>query len=188
MTEEKSQQGGSSKKLAIAGLLASAAAGAVYLYGKNKKRTQQRLRGWALKVKGEVMEKMATVETLTRSQYDQFIDTAIEEYTDKKHIAESEVEKLREKLKGRWKEIVTHVENGINEIETEGVDTVKSAVSKALTGAAEELANHEDNKDVDPVELLKRAGASGVESALRDITTSVEGAQEDQESNSSPNN
>jgi hypothetical protein len=53
------------------------------------------------------------------------------------------------------------------------VNTVKSAATQALTGAAEELSAHKDNDDIDPVELLKRAGVSGAESALKELTTSV---------------
>jgi len=161
------------KKLAMAGLLASAAAGAVYLYGKNKKRAQRQLRGWVLKVKGEVMDKIASVETLTRSQYNDFVDTAIAEYADKKHIAKPEVEELRSQLKSRWQDITTHVTEGIETVEDGGVNTVKSAATQALTGAAEELSAHKDNDDIDPVELLKRAGVSGAESALKELTTSV---------------
>jgi hypothetical protein len=160
------------KKLAMAGLLASAAAGAVYLYGKNKKRAQKRLRGWVLKVKGEVMDKIASVETLTRSQYNDFVDTAIAEYADKKRIAKPEVEKLRSQLKSRWQDITTHVTEGIETVEDGGVNTVKSAATQALTGAAEELSAHKD-KDTDPVELLKRAGVSGAETLIKELTTSV---------------
>jgi hypothetical protein len=170
-------------KLVIAGLLASAAVGAVYFYGKNKKKTQEKLRGWVLKVKGEVMERVASAETLTRSRYNEFIDAAVEKFSDKKHIAESEAEKLRENLKARWGEIVTHVENGIEEFEGEGVATAKSAVTKALSGAAKELSDHKSNQDIDAVEQLKRAGVSGIEEALQDLTTSID--TESGETNSS---
>jgi len=174
MTKTDSPQENNSHKLVIAGLLASAAVGAVYFYGKNKKKTQEKLRGWVLKVKGEVMDRVASAETLTRSQYNEFIDAAIDKYLDKKHIAESEAEKLRQNLKGRWEEIVRHVENGIEAFENEGVGTAKSAVVKALSGAAKELSTHKHNEDIDVVDLLKRAGVSGIEDALQDLTRSID--------------
>jgi len=119
------------------------------------------------------MEQIAAAETLTRSQYEQFVDKAIDEFTRKKYIAESEAEKLRTKLKGRWEDIAEHVDKGLETIGKQGADTMKSAVTQALNGAAEELSDHKDNKNIDQAELLKRASVSGAESALEELTTSI---------------
>lgn len=156
-------------KLAVAGLLASAAAGAVYLYGKDGKRRREKLRGWMLKVKGEVMEKAEQAETLTKDEYHKLVDQAIDKYKGSKSTTQEEITRIRERLKNHWHDIASGVYGFVKRKGEAGSETINSIVSKAVAEAVEELSEEKDNDDIDAQELVKRVTASGVEGAMKEV-------------------
>lgn len=157
-----------SSKLPLAGLLGAAAIGAVYLYGKNKQRVQQRLRGWMLKVKGEVMEKVAESESLTREEYEDIVDSAVDKYKRKKQQASERFEQIRQDLKARWEEIHEEISQHAEAVTEEGNETMRSAISAAIAGAADEIVKKHDS-DMDTLELLKKAAGSGANEAKQEV-------------------
>lgn len=159
-------------KLPLAGLLGAAAVGAVYLYGKNKERVQQRLRGWMLKIKGEVMEQVAKAESLTREDYEAIVDNAVDKYKDKKDKAAEQFEQTRQQLKAQWAEIHKEIERHAESAKGEASDNIRSAISAAIAGAADEIIKKHD-ADMDTLELLKKAINSGADEAKREITEMI---------------
>ncbi len=106
--------------LAIA---AAAAAGAYFLYGsKDAKKNRKAVKGWVLKAKGEVIEKMEQVKgELTEENYHKIVDGVISKYSKLKTTTEDDVQELLKDLKGHWKNIKKH---------TVGEKTVKKVVKK----------------------------------------------------------
>lgn len=169
MSNNKQQsENGQSSKLPLAGLLGAAAVGAVYLYGKNKQRVQQRLRGWMLKVKGEVMERVAESESLTREEYEDIVDSAVDKYKHKKQQASERFEQIRQDLKAQWEEIHEEITQHAEAVTEEGGETMRSAISAAIAGAADEIVKKHDS-DMDTLELLKKAVGSGASEAKQEV-------------------
>lgn len=93
--------------LAIA---AAAAAGVYFLYGsKDAKKNRKAIKGWVLKAKGEVVEKIEQVKgELTEENYHKIVDGVVSKYSKLKTTTETEVQDLLKDLKGHWKNIKKH--------------------------------------------------------------------------------
>lgn len=97
-----------SSKAGIAGAIAgvaAAAAGLVYFYGPKGDKRRKKLKGWMLKVKGEVLTRLEEAEELSKEKYDEIVDKAIDSYRDAKDASEKELDELKERLKGEWEHI-----------------------------------------------------------------------------------
>jgi hypothetical protein len=93
--------------LAIA---AAAAAGAYFLYGsKDAKKNRKAIKGWVLKAKGEVIEKIEQVKgELTEENYNKIVDGVVAKYSKLKTTTEDEIQDLVKDMKGHWKNIKKH--------------------------------------------------------------------------------
>lgn len=107
-------------------LAAAAAAGAYFLYGsKDAKKNRKIVKGWALKAKGEVIEKIEQVKgELTEENYNKIVDGVVAKYSKLKTTTEDEVADLVKDMKGHWKNIKKH---------TVGAKTVAKKVVKKAT-------------------------------------------------------
>lgn len=88
------------------GMLAALSAGAYYLYGTkdgSNKRTQ--IRGWALKAKGEVLEKLEDLKEVNEETYNDVIVRVMKKYQGLKSLDQDEVAKLIGDMKKYWKNI-----------------------------------------------------------------------------------
>jgi gas vesicle protein len=92
------------------GLLAAATAGAFFLYGtKAGKKERAKIKGWAVKAKGEVLEKLEKMAELDEKKYKQIVDTVSKKYRAVKSISDKEVEDFSKDLKRHWKSIEKEV-------------------------------------------------------------------------------
>ena len=103
----KKNAGGLSRKQAIgigAGLAAAAvaAAGAYFLYGKRGAQNRKKVRGWMLKAKGEILERLEQVKDLNREKYEEIVDTVIRRYRGVKGLDGREISRLVTELKSYW--------------------------------------------------------------------------------------
>lgn len=85
-----------------AGVVALAAAGYFFL-GPKGKSNRTKTRGWMIKMKGEVVEKLESIEDVTKDAYDSVVDKVSSTYTAVG--GKEEVAKLAKELKGHWKTI-----------------------------------------------------------------------------------
>jgi flagellar basal body-associated protein FliL len=91
-------------------LAAAAAAGAYFLYGsKDAKKNRKAVKGWVIKAKGEVVEKIEQVKgELTEENYHKIVDGVVAKYSKLKTTTTEEVEGLLKDLKNHWKNIKKH--------------------------------------------------------------------------------
>lgn len=86
-----------------AGVLALAAAGYFFL-GPKGKENQKKTKAWAIKMKGDVVEKLESAQDVSKEAYDTIVDkvsSAYEAVADNK----DEVKELAAELKSHWKSI-----------------------------------------------------------------------------------
>ena len=101
----KKNAGGLSRKQVIgigAGLAAAAAAGAYFLYGKRGAQNRKKVRGWMLRAKGEILERLEQVKDLNREKYEEIVDTVIRRYRGVKGLDGREISRLVTELKSYW--------------------------------------------------------------------------------------
>lgn len=94
------------KNLALGGAVltgVAALAGAFFLYG-TKAGTQKRkaVKGWALKAKGELLEKIENIKDLTEDKYIGLVDSVMGKYYKLKDKYGDDVELLSRELKSYW--------------------------------------------------------------------------------------
>jgi hypothetical protein len=105
MTKKKSDNKGMEIGLALAGL--AAIAGGVFLYGTEAgKKKRKEIKGWTLKAKGEVIEKLEKLKDVNEENYHKVVDAVAAKYKSIKTIAPEELAEVVSDLKQSWKHIV----------------------------------------------------------------------------------
>jgi hypothetical protein len=91
-------------KLAVAGAsLAGLAATAYFFFGPKGKKHRQHAKAWAIKMKGDVVEKLERAREITEPVYLEIIDTVAKEYEKGKKASRPEIEALAKDLKKHWR-------------------------------------------------------------------------------------
>ncbi len=89
--------------------IAAAAAGAYFLYGKAAPKQKKKIKGWMLRMKGEVMDGLEGLRDMSGDAYEKMVDKVSQKYQSAKNIDKDEVAALAKELKGYWKNISKHV-------------------------------------------------------------------------------
>lgn len=106
-TEKKNKNLGFGTGLGMAAV-AAAAAGAYYFYGdaKGGKRRRQ-LKSWAVKAKGDILEKMEQMQNISKDAYEAAVGQVIKKYEGVKTIDPKELADLGAELKNHWDKIAS---------------------------------------------------------------------------------
>jgi hypothetical protein len=90
-------------KMAVVGAtLAGLAATAYFFFGPKGKKNRQHTKAWAIKMKGEVVEKFEKAREITEPVYQEIIDTVAKEYKNSKKASQAEIDELANDLKKHW--------------------------------------------------------------------------------------
>lgn len=84
------------------GLAALAALGTYFLYGKKNEHNREKISGWMLKLKGEVLEKVEEVKGLNEHEYYKIVDEITGRYRSMEKVGTEELNRLTMDLKGAW--------------------------------------------------------------------------------------
>jgi gas vesicle protein len=84
-----------------AGVVAAAAA-TYFFFGPEGKKNRQKLKGWMIKMKGDIVEKMENAKDLTEAAYHKIVDAAAASY-EKKGVSPEAVREFAAMLKRQWK-------------------------------------------------------------------------------------
>ena len=119
--KNKSDNSGVATVLGL-GALAALSAGAYFLYGtKEGAKKRVKIKGWMLKAKGEVLEKMEALKDVNEEAYNKVVSTVMSKYQGLKNVDQGEVVSLVEDFKKHWKNIKKHIDEATK---------VKKVVSK----------------------------------------------------------
>lgn len=117
MATKKKDNGAVQTGIGLA-IAAAAAAGAYFLYGsKDAKKNRKAIKGWVLKAKGEVIEKIEQVKgELTEENYNKIVDGVVAKYSKLKTTTEDDVQELLKDMKGHWKNIKKHTKDAVKPV------------------------------------------------------------------------
>lgn len=152
MTAKKNVQNGTDKKGSTTttkvgfGLTAAAAtvAGAYFLYGSKKAaQNRKKVKGWALKAKGEVLEALEKAENISEDEFKKLVETATGVYGTVKNATKGEVEDFKKEMNTHWKDLQKN-----------------SAVRKLVSAPVKKPINKKikNNPSVSLVGVKKKAG------------------------------
>lgn len=106
------------KKVAVGAgvaLAALTAAGAYFLYGtKEGAKQRKKIRGWSLKMRGEVLERLENLKEWNQEAYNNVVDAVGAKYRQMKSIDPAEVDKAMKEMKSQWKHIMRDAEEEAN--------------------------------------------------------------------------
>lgn len=93
-------------KLAVIGAsLAGVAATAYFFFGPKGKKHREHAKSWAIKMKGDVIERLEKAKEITEPVYGEIIDVVSKEYAKEKKATKAEIEAIANDLKKHWKSI-----------------------------------------------------------------------------------
>lgn len=93
------------KTVGVGVALGALAAAATYFLGEDGEANRKKVKGWALKFKGEVLEKMEELKNIDKESYNKVVDGVAKRYKKLKKVSGPELKKLQKDLKGAWKSI-----------------------------------------------------------------------------------
>lgn len=107
--EKKSKsvkKGVSAKTVVGLGVGIAALSAATYLlFGPNGKKNQKMIKGWAVKMKGEIIEEFEKAKELTEPVYHNIVDKIKAKYSKIKGMDTQELEAVVNEIKKHWKGI-----------------------------------------------------------------------------------
>ncbi|MBI4349914.1 MAG: hypothetical protein HY550_00600 [Elusimicrobia bacterium] len=87
------------------GIAALAALGTYFLTGKKGNENREAVRGWMLRMKGEVLEKVEDLKQLDKEDYYRIVDEAAARYERLERVGAEELKRLTQDLKGAWEHV-----------------------------------------------------------------------------------
>jgi hypothetical protein len=104
MNKKVEKKGISAKQIiGIGAGVAALTAAAYVLFGPEGKKNRKAIHGWAVKMKGEIIEKFEEVKELTEPVYHNIIDSAKAKYSKLKNVDQKELEIIINEIKKHWK-------------------------------------------------------------------------------------
>ncbi len=87
------------------GLAALAAAGTYFLYGKRGAKNRETIAGWALQLKGQVLEKLEKMKHVNQKAYNEIVEETAEKFGRVKDVSAAELKVITSDLKNGWSAI-----------------------------------------------------------------------------------
>ena len=136
-------------------ILAAAAAAGYFLYGsRNSTENRVKVKGWMLKAKGEVLEKIEKLKYVSEDEYNKIIDKVASKYSRMKDMDEGEVCAMMDDLRKHWKKIQRQIEPKAKKAKIKGKKIAKKATKvakKAVNKAAKTVAKKTEAKPKPPI-------------------------------------
>ncbi len=85
--------------------MAAATAGAVFFYGKDGAKHRKKIKGWAMKMRGEVVERLENIKEWNEEMYQKSIDEVASSYRSLKNVDTAEIDNVVKELKSHWRNI-----------------------------------------------------------------------------------
>lgn len=106
MKNNKKTSGVSAEKMVAIGAGAIAlAAASFYLFGPEGKHHRKQAKGWMIKAKGEIIEKLEEAKEVSEPVYQSIVDSVTSAYANKNNITADELKEFTGRIRDQWKQI-----------------------------------------------------------------------------------
>ncbi len=127
MKKKKTVSSSDTVKLTAIGVgLAGLAATAYFFLGPKGKKHQKHIKAWAIKMKGDVVEKLEKAREISEPTYHKIIDSVAVEYEKGKKANQEEIKELAQDLKKHWNTISKSAQSAKRDV----VKNVKKVAKK----------------------------------------------------------
>lgn len=94
-------------QLAVLGASMAGLAAAYFFLGPKGKKNQKQARAWAIKMKGDIVERLETAREISEPAYHEIIDSVAKRYAKEMSANRTEIRALAQDLKKHWKTMST---------------------------------------------------------------------------------
>jgi len=106
MKSETKKSGSNAVNLVVLGAsLAGLAASAFFFFGPKGEKNQKHSKAWAIKMKGDVIEKIEAADNISEAVYREIIDSVAVEYKKAMKAGNEEINALARDMKEHWEAI-----------------------------------------------------------------------------------
>ncbi|HBI25347.1 MAG: hypothetical protein UT41_C0001G0544 [Candidatus Wolfebacteria bacterium GW2011_GWC2_39_22] len=135
MKKAKKNAGSGVKMAAVGAGLAGLAATAYFFFGPKGVKNQKHAKAWAIKMKGDVVEKLEMAKEISEPVYAEIIDSVAATYAKGRKASAEEIIDLAKDLKKHWKTINSSAK-ATKKDAVKSVKNVKAVVKKAVKKVA----------------------------------------------------
>lgn len=118
--------------IGIGASVAALGAASYYFFGPEGKKHQKNFKGWMVKMKADIVDKLQDAGHVTKEVYEKIVDGAAGLYEKAGKASKEEVAMYAEMLKKQWK----HIAGGTKKKAKKTVSAAKKAVKKAAKEVA----------------------------------------------------
>jgi hypothetical protein len=86
-------------------LAAASVAAAYFLSGKEGAKRRKEIKGWMVKAKGEVLQRMEQAKDMNEKMYATIVDQVSSQYRGAKQIDAKDIQAFAKEMKGYWRDI-----------------------------------------------------------------------------------
>jgi phage-related protein len=128
-TDQKNGGHAGMKAAAVIGGLAAATAAGMYFLHHNKgaQKKLKHIRGWVIKAKGEILEKVERLKEVNEELYNKAVDAVMAKYKKISSIDGAELSAVTTELKSHWRNISRELKGSAKAVAS-GARSVKNAV------------------------------------------------------------
>jgi hypothetical protein len=94
-------------ELGVIGASLAGLAAAYFFLGPKGKKHRKQTKAWAIKMKGDVVEKLENVRTVSEPVYNKIVDSVATEYKKRKMAGNKEIDSLARDIRKHWKTMST---------------------------------------------------------------------------------
>jgi len=125
---KKKDSGSGIGMAAVATAGVAAIAGAIFLYGTDSgKKKRKDIKSWAIKARGEVVEKLEKAKEINENVYNNVVDSVVDKYKKIKSIDAAELAALGLELRRGW----THIKREVQGLAKKPAPAKKRTVARA---------------------------------------------------------
>ena len=113
MSKKKANKKGMSTGavIGIGASVAALSAAAYLLFGPDGKKNRKAIRGWAVKMKGDIIEKFEEANEITEPVYHKIVDEVKAKYSQFQNVDKKELEDLVADIRKHWKVIAKNTKS-----------------------------------------------------------------------------
>mgnify|MGYP000550013970 CR=1 FL=1 len=121
---------------AIGAGVAALAAASYYFFGPEGKKNQKKMKGWMIKMKGDIVDKMEDAKDMSEAAYHNIIDTVSAAYQKNSKVAATDVADYVAILKKQWRGISGSLKKPAKKAVTKVAKKAVTKVAKTVKKAA----------------------------------------------------
>jgi len=106
--EKQQAKGGMGKKLLAGAFIVGVGAALYALLGPKGKENRKKLHGWAVKMTGEIIEKLEEAKEISEPVFNKIVDAVSEKYSRMQSVGKADLDRISKNMKKHWRKYASN--------------------------------------------------------------------------------